>query len=183
MKKLLLFLLVPIICIGADIPFKKPIIMTHKLKITWNANTEPDLAGYNLYYKTKNDSTVHFFSTSKHDTSIVVDFGKIAKDGTDRVYIWLTAYDTSGCMSENSQVVSMPVIADTLNYFFGDTNRDFTVNALDMYRFWQAFGWRKGEANYNPLFDFNVDWDINSFDHTAALTNFGEIMPDSLRGK
>ena len=71
----------------------------------WDANTEPDLAGYKLY--SGNESGVY-------DPATVVDVGKVTthvlSNVADGKWFWaLTAYDASGNESKKSNEVSMTI--------------------------------------------------------------------------
>ncbi len=80
------------------------------VKITWNANTESDLAGYKLYYGTK--SGVY---TSSIDVKNVTQYTvTVNPTVTTTYYVALTAYDTSGNESVKSDETSITVVvADT----------------------------------------------------------------------
>lgn len=71
------------------------------LTITWHANSEPDLAGYRVYY---GQSSGHY--------SHVIDVGNVNEftinnlDADKRHFISLTAYDTNGNESGFSKEVS-----------------------------------------------------------------------------
>ncbi|MFD2613908.1 phosphodiester glycosidase family protein [Paenibacillus gansuensis] len=66
--------------------------------LTWNANTEPDLAGYRVYYGS--DDTV--FVEAGKTSQIVSNL----KNGTE-YHMWITAIDQSGNQSERSEVVTV----------------------------------------------------------------------------
>ena len=73
--------------------------------VSWNANTEADLAGYKLYYGT--DSGVY---------GLPVDVGKVTSYSvtvnpkvTTTYYVTLTAYDMSGNESPKSDEASITV--------------------------------------------------------------------------
>jgi hypothetical protein len=74
------------------------------LELSWNANTETDLAGYIVYYGN---------ASSNYNSS--VDVGKATSYEINNVtngktyYVALTAYDTSGNESAGSQEVSVYV--------------------------------------------------------------------------
>ncbi len=71
--------------------------------ISWNANTESDLAGYNLYYGTQSG----IYGT-KTDVENVTTYQFNAQTGTT-YYFAITAYDTSGNESGYSSEVSIYV--------------------------------------------------------------------------
>jgi hypothetical protein len=84
--------------------------------LTWNQNTEPDLAGYNLYYGTIPRSAA--CPNQTHSYTKIIDINKAKfynvtnlSDG-NTYYFSLTAYDTSrneGCFSVEVSK-SMPVV-------------------------------------------------------------------------
>ena len=78
-----------LIILYAPLCFSMPGIV--KWKLTWTANTETDLAGYYLYWK----SGVQAFDNARR-----VDVGKVITYNLDTIPVnndlALTAYDTSG---------------------------------------------------------------------------------------
>lgn len=78
--------------------------------VSWNANTEADLAGYKLYY-----------GTASGVYGLPVDVGKVTSYSvtvnpkvTTTYYVTLTAYDMSGNESPKSDEASITVtVADT----------------------------------------------------------------------
>ena len=102
MRKLfmvLVFMILPLLSLQAA-----------SINVSWNANTESDLAGYKVYYGTAVD---------KMDS--IVDVGNVTSYAftvspvvTTTYFAVLTAYDTSGNESVKSDVTSVTVvIADT----------------------------------------------------------------------
>jgi hypothetical protein len=89
------------------------LISGETVTLAWNANTEPDLAGYHVYYGTvsrgtKTDPNNFFYedcmrAIPKARTTITID--KIAPGQT--FYFGVTAYDTAGNESSFSNEVSM----------------------------------------------------------------------------
>lgn len=82
--------------------------------LTWNANTEPDLAGYRVFYTMEPG----FFTTGGSGFSR--DVGNVtaytfpdiptAMNADGRWYFAVVAYDTSGNISPFSNVVSKRII-------------------------------------------------------------------------
>lgn len=76
-------------------------LWAESITVSWNRNTEPDLAGYKVYY-----------GTSSGHHSEVIDVGLVTRwvvDGlqpTTKYYFVVTAYDSSGNESEPSEEVS-----------------------------------------------------------------------------
>ncbi len=68
----------------------------------WQANTEPDLAGYRIYYGTSSRSYGPYISVDKNTTSYTIN--NLTEGQT--YYFALTAVDTSGNESGYSQEVS-----------------------------------------------------------------------------
>lgn len=105
MKKLLLFIIVLMIVPSLA-------LAATDVNFAWNANTEPDLAGYRLYRS--NTSGVYTFG----EINAVAIFGAVATTGTetdvpDGTWYWvLTAFDTEGNESGPSNEVT--VTLDTI---------------------------------------------------------------------
>ena len=96
MKKIIflitLFLLIPCFAFGWI------------LEVTWNANTDSDLAGYKIYYGT---SSGVYSTTIDVKNVTIYDITNIPDNRT--YYIALTAYDTSGNESIKSNEVNIAV--------------------------------------------------------------------------
>lgn len=96
---LLAFMILPFLSLQAAV-----------VDISWNANTEADLAGYKLYY-----------GTASGVYGLPVDVGKVTSYSvtvnpkvTTTYYVTLTAYDMSGNESPKSDEASITVtVADT----------------------------------------------------------------------
>jgi hypothetical protein len=87
-----------------------PLLAAGALKASWNANTEPDLAGYKIYY-----------GLSSGNYTISINVGKVTQYTVNQLteglvyYFVVTAYDTAGNESAYSQEVSgqIPVVDHT----------------------------------------------------------------------
>lgn len=69
--------------------------------LAWDANSEPDIAGYNLYYARTSGAYVGFVTVG--GTTAVIGI-----KGTRTVYFAVTAYNTNGDESEFSDEVHWP---------------------------------------------------------------------------
>ena len=80
------------------------------LSLSWNANTEADLAGYMVYYGNTSGSY-----TSSADAGNVTSYDISNVTNGKTYYVSLRAYDTSGNKSASSQEVSayVPVLTTT----------------------------------------------------------------------
>ena len=72
------------------------------IQVSWNANTEADLAGYNVYYGTAPGAYGEAISTSETSQLLTLT----PSEGTT-YYFAVTAYDTSGNESDYSEEVSL----------------------------------------------------------------------------
>jgi hypothetical protein len=84
-----------------------PITAT-SLELTWNANTESDIAGYMVYYG--NTSVIY---TSFKDVGNVTSYEISNVTEGKTYYVTLSAYNTSGYKSANSQEVYIYVPIST----------------------------------------------------------------------
>lgn len=86
-------------------------VQAASLLLSWNANTEDDLAGYKVYYGTAEDKL-----TSVVDVKNVTSYSFIVSPTTTTTYYAaLTAYDTSGNESVKSEIISVTVtVADVV---------------------------------------------------------------------
>jgi hypothetical protein len=79
------------------------------LNVSWNANTETDLAGYKVYYGTQSGAYGSPVDVGQATTCTIADV-----TGGATYYVAVSAYDTSGNESEKSAQVSASVpVADT----------------------------------------------------------------------
>lgn len=79
-------------------------VLAATVSMSWNANTDNDLAGYRVYYGTASGSYPHSLDAGNATT---VEIGDLSADTT--YYFIVTAYDTSGNESEPSDEVSVSI--------------------------------------------------------------------------
>ncbi|MFW6148000.1 MAG: fibronectin type III domain-containing protein [Thermodesulfobacteriota bacterium] len=102
----LLFIILPLTCSLLPGP-----AYAADVTLAWDANTEPDLAGYKVYYK-RSSSGPPYDGTEAREGESPIDVGEVTQvtlhDLTENVvyFIALTAYDTEGRESGYSQEVS-----------------------------------------------------------------------------
>jgi hypothetical protein len=82
------------------------IVHAGAIKVKWDANTEPDLAGYKVYLGTTSQSYSKIIDVGDTTSTIIrnVNYGQ-------RYYVVVTAYDESGNESNPSSEVSVQVTA------------------------------------------------------------------------
>lgn len=80
--------------------------------LTWNANTEPDLAGYKVYRSTLSGQFGSPIATLGKVTTYNLDLPQLAVDTT--YFIVITAYDLAGNESNDSNQVSKLVAAPVI---------------------------------------------------------------------
>lgn len=95
-----------LILIWIGCPF---ILWAQSITVTWQANTEPDLAGYHIYYG---------YSTRNHayrlDVGNVTSYTFETFSDTGMIYLWMTAYDTTGNESRYSKEVTFYMVPPEL---------------------------------------------------------------------
>ena len=141
------------------------ISISHGYSLSWNANTEDDLAGYKVYSV-----------TSPENYRLLLDVGKATKrelselylhEDTD-YYIAVTAYDTSGNESAHSSEI----------YFFAeDYISDGEDNCPDIYNPFQEDNYPQGGNGIGDACeceaDFDCDGDVDADDINYLFDNFG----------
>lgn len=78
---------------------------TRRVTLVWNPNTEPDLAGYRIYFGTSSNVWTHVKAVEASPNPQVTL--ELPEDGT--WYFVATARNTAGLESEPSNVVTWPV--------------------------------------------------------------------------
>jgi len=102
------------------------------ITLSWNANTEPDLAGYRIYRKIQSDPADPNVDYIPIDDKCLTDFEDSNNptyddsnlDSNNIYYFVVTAYDTSGLESDYSNEVSIE-----LNTYYLDSDSDGYGNA------------------------------------------------------
>ena len=104
--------------------------------LSWDPNTEPDLAGYKVYYKA-DSSSLPFDGTGAAEGASPLDSSSQASatisglDPNKAHFFAVTAYNTSGVESSFSNIVSIPELAPpatSLNYPLNNATVSGTVS-------------------------------------------------------
>lgn len=132
--------------------------------LSWDANTESDLAGYEIYYGTNPRSG----NCPPDGYSGKVDVGKVTSytinnltDGAT-YYFSVTAYDNSGNESGCSSEVSKSTTS-----LSADFNGDTKVNSVDLGIMLSNWG-----STAKPQSDINQDGAVNSVDLGILLSQW-----------
>jgi hypothetical protein len=86
----------------------------YSVELQWDANTEPDVDGYKIYYKT-DTSELPFNGTGAEEGSSPVDVHNVTNftihglNPNKKYYVAITAYNTGGAESSYSNIVEIPV--------------------------------------------------------------------------
>jgi len=144
-----------------EIELLQPIPDTGKVMLEWDANTEPDLAGYRLWWGLKS-----------RDYDAVIDVGDTTQfklywlPMDIRIYFAATAYDTASNESDYSNEVDALIESEVFEFRKGDWNKDRKINLTDLIQFCKpdVYGATKNDPGYNPVFDFNEDDKTNLTD-------------------
>src|SRR5262249_36480119 len=65
----------------------------------------------------------------------------------------------------------------SLYRFFGDTNGDRRVDAVDLFALAGGYGKKRGDAGYLDYLDGNGDANLDALDLFAFAANFGKALP------
>jgi hypothetical protein len=61
---------------------------------------------------------------------------------------------------------------------FGDVDGNGAITPSDVFVFFGAYPTAKGDAKYQPRFDFNADGNTSDFDRTAAEQRYGTVLSE-----
>lgn len=143
------------------------VVFAGSATLSWNANTEPDLAGYKIYYGTAARIGTDPKICTMCGYSTKVEVGKITTYSINNLtngqtyYFSITAYDTSGNESAFSSQVSKFISMSA------DFNFDNHVNSVDfgiMMSFWGSTA--------RPAADINKDGLVNSVDFGILMSQW-----------
>lgn len=95
-----------LLAFSQDQVFTQPNSIT--VKITWNANTEPDLAGYRIYWGTSSMSPQFVRDIAQTSTNATLEL-----ESPDEWFISLTAYNIFGFQSDPSNEIKVGGISAT----------------------------------------------------------------------
>lgn len=124
-------------------------VLSNDLTAVWDANSEPDLDGYRIFYGYGSGN--YKFYNDVHDTSFAI----IWNDST-AIYCAVKAYDTSGNVSDYSHEA---VYEPAANVF--DFNDDGRVDALDTL-------WFNAQIT-TPGFEYKKNMDVDKDGAVNAL--------------
>lgn len=136
-------------------------------RLTWDANSEPDLAGYTIYYATASHSgTCPAGYTNSVDAGNVTSYWFDALTPGQTYYFQITAKDDSD--NESGCSVTPGEVSKVVTYR-GDLNVDHAVNVLDYGILHTNFG------NTTPgnAADINRDNIVNVLDYSTLHGDFG----------
>jgi len=136
--------------------------------LSWNPNSEADLAGYRTFRGKESQS----YNVMKDVGNVTADTLENLADG--RYYFSVTAYDTAANESEFSEEVS--AVISSIEELIGDYNGDGRVDIEDMIEFDKSFGSTIDGSDYNAYFDFNSDGRINFEDMIVFDSHFGDSV-------
>jgi len=115
------------------------------VKLSWNANTENDVVGYRIYYRTSPGNYSKVVNAGKVTTSSVEDL----QDGATYYFV-ITAYDTAGNESGYSEEVSATILDTTPPLISAVAAKNLTTSGA-------TITWTTDEPS-----DSQVDYGINT---------------------
>jgi hypothetical protein len=142
-------------------------------KISWDPNSESDLAGYKIYYgktaRTGNTPAAGY-TVGPVDVSNTTTYDTPNLEGGGKYYFSVVAYNTSGNVSEFSSEVNKTILA-------GDINNDKKVDIFDYRSFVINFGNTSCENRANIKWSDPAVCKVDIFDFASLVKDFGKTSP------
>jgi hypothetical protein len=138
--------------------------------LTWDANTESDLAGYRVYYGTTartGTTPPAGYAFGPVEVGKVTTFNTPNLNGGTKYYFSIAAYDNSGNVSSFSSEVTKTILA-------GDINNDKSVNIFDFNEFIGSFNNAECNNRANIVGFGPSSCRVDIFDYNLLLTDFGK---------
>lgn len=143
------------------------IVLAGSATITWNANTEPDLSGYKIYYGTSQRSGTDPKICGLCGYASNVNVGNVTSYMVNNLtvgqtyYFSVSAYDTSNNESAFSAQVNKFISLTS------DFNLDGRVNSVDFGVMMSSWG-----STARPAADINKDGAVNAVDLGILLSQW-----------
>ena len=143
---------------------------TGKVILAWDANTEPDLAGYKVYYGMESRKYL-----KSYDVGDTTQFKLYWLPMNVRLYFTATAYDTIPNESLFGNEVDTLIESEVFEYQKGDWNKDRKISLVDIVQFTKRFGAFLNDPEYDIVFDFDEDGKIYLYDIVQITKIYGLI--------
>jgi len=132
------------------------------VKLTWQKNTEPDIAEYRIYLN-------YVVWRAMRDTVYVTNVPLVRY--YEKAAFFVTAKDSMGFESTPSDTVSAIFCQE--RGLFCDVDRDGKVNIIDKALFYNSLGSIAGDWQYSERKDFDGNATINIIDRALQNKNMG----------
>jgi hypothetical protein len=138
--------------------------------LNWNANSEPDLAGYKIYYDTasKASNCPAGYANNIDAGNVITYTINNLPEGHD-YYFQLTAHDTSN--NESACSTNPGEVTKTI-YYKGDMNKDRLIDIFD----YNILVGNFGQTNCGNQADADGDCTVGIFDYNQLVADFGKIF-------
>ena len=144
-------------------------VLAGSATVSWNANTEPDLASYKIYYGTSTRSGTDPKTCGMCGYSASLNVGKVITYTFNNLtngqtyYFSVSAIDTSS----NESAFSAQVSKNIPSALTADFNTDGRVNSVDFGVMMSYWG-----STARPAADINKDGAVNSVDFGVLMSQW-----------
>ncbi len=148
--------------------FTTGFVLAGSATVSWNANTEPDLAGYKIYYGTSARTGTDPKTCDMCGYSNSVNVGKVTTYTFNNLtngqtyYFSVSAYDTS-----NNESVFSSQVSKYVSILTADLNSDGRVNSVDFGIMMSYWG-----STARPSADINQDGAVTSVDFGILMSQW-----------